>query len=33
MLRFYLIVLVYNYGMGYEVEWVNLWNYDELMFK
>jgi len=33
MLRFYSIVLVYNYGMSCEVEWVNLWNYDELMFK
>jgi hypothetical protein len=24
---------VYNYGMSCEVEWVNLWNYDEWMFK
>jgi hypothetical protein len=24
---------VYSYGMSCEVEWVNLWNCDELMFK
>jgi hypothetical protein len=24
---------VYSYGMSCEVDWVNLWNCDELMFK